>query len=893
MKTLGDQIRSQIWRSRILFSALAFGAGMTLGFLFTFLILISPIVSGIVDLLAPAQPLIQILLGVFLFLGAVGLGGAVAGALGGWALSRFSNATTAGRFLWRGALSFFLAQVLMAVPAIAVLAVVAFLNPDIDFSRSKLPLTLMYIGLIYGGIAGLIFGLLTAGLRRTLGVMVAAIVGFAVGGLLLGFTLRIIAGWDTGLWRLLGLLGGFFFFGAPGGATLAVAYMQIQDERRILADSRIKHLVRAGLALVIGAFVAIIISNLFTLGTVYTPDLDEQLVLPTVGTHWLAENEAPPGNATVATRVAEIRCLNNKINVTEAGEVKVKEGWTPCYADPLVAEAADGRSHAIWYSDEIQHALGGLTPGHFLLESILADDGWTEPAIVVEASTKVEPMLLRGGDQTLYLTWNEDGESYSFSMTPYSCDEPPAGNISQEVFEVVRQELYRHPEDPVAFCDNRFDRLHYTPNPTAPEIPFESTPLGAFDTTADLVRDAKYEVLFVTMQWDAPSEHDGPGDSLAQAIAELYRQVQTNPEQYPRGMTVRIMLGNLPETAVFSFAGQLHHVITDLKKAGVEVGQDPNVGWKVELANYTGSLPHAHSKFMVVDGKTAVVSGFNYSYLHLEDLHPHQQALGMTDMGIQMTGPVVQTVMAAYDDLWRNSERVICPGNPPSAAFLFRFFCTTEATDDSHVPEVLRFYPTEENVNSAFALHHTVAHLEADEALLAAIRAADEKIDLYQVNFSLNTPCLVLSMVSDLCNNEDFAPLYMLALRDAILENDIQLRVMMEESAMNGMENRDGIRWLQNQLEGTGKEDNLDLRFSAIKMHNKAVLVDDEFLAVGSQNFHWSAWGSPSLTEYTLATDDPKAVAEFLSEFRYWWDLAIPVKGIMRQEELLASDAVN
>ncbi len=217
-------------------------------------------------------------------------------------------------------------------------------------------------------------------------------------------------------------------------------------------------------------------------------------------------------------------------------------------------------------------------------------------------------------------------------------------------------------------------------------------------------------------------------------------------------------------------------------------------------------------------GKTAVVSGFNYSYLHLEDQHPHQQALGMTDMGIQMTGPVVQTVMAAYDDLWRNSERLTCPGNPPSAALLFRFFCKTEATDDSHVPEVLRFYPAEENVNSAFALHHTAAHLEADEALLAAIRAAEEKIDLYQVNFSLNTPCLVLSMVSDLCNDEDFAPIYMLALRDAILENDIQLRVMMEESAMNGMENRDGIRWLQNQLEGTGKEDNLDLRFSPIKM---------------------------------------------------------------------------
>ncbi len=86
-----------------------------------------------------------------------------------------------------------------------------------------------------------------------------------------------------------------------------------------------------------------------------------------------------------------------------------------------------------------------------------------------------------------------------------------------------------------------------------------------------------------------------------------------------------------------------------------------------------------------------------------------------------------------------------------------------------------------------------------------------------------------------------------------------------------------------------GKEENLDLRFSANKMHNKAMLVDREFLSVGSQNFHYSAWGSPSLTEYNMATDDPQAVEEFLTEYEYWWDLAIPVEDIMRQEDFLGS----
>ncbi len=147
----------------------------------------------------------------------------------------------------------------------------------------------------------------------------------------------------------------------------------------------------------------------------------------------------------------------------------------------------------------------------------------------------------------------------------------------------------------------------------------------------------------------------------------------------------------------------------------------------------------------------------------------------MTDMGLQMTGPVAQTVLAAYDDLWANSERVQCPLNPPPAALLFSIFCRSVPAEVEHVPEVLRFYPVEENENAAFALHHTLAHLESDEALLAAIGAARQSIDLFEVNFSLSSPCLVLAAVSDLCLQEDFAPVYMLALRDAVLENDVQI----------------------------------------------------------------------------------------------------------------------
>ncbi|MFN2134693.1 MAG: phospholipase D-like domain-containing protein [Candidatus Promineifilaceae bacterium] len=864
-------------------SALAFGAGMALGFIIVYFLLSSPLIRAIAALVEDGQPFVKVLFGIFLFLGTIGLGGALAGVMGGHALSRFSDAATEQRFQRRGAISFFVAHAVMALPALAMVGMVSFFNQDIDVSFSKLPMLFGLIGLLYGLLGGLLFGLQTAGLVRTLWVTLASMVGFGLGGLLLGLILRGAADLDPGFWRVLAVAAGFFLFGASGGGLLAFVYKGFQDQRKIFPASNIGNLARALLLVALLVLAVVAVSNLLTLVRINTPDLAEQLVLPTVGTQWLPMDNADVEGAMPASSVAQITCQDGRVFLPEAGGTVSKAEWAPCSADPVVAQASDGNLHAIWYTNQVGRVLNGTTMGHFLMETIQDDEGWSDPAIVAQTAEPVEPQLSSDAAGTLFLSWEENGEPQMLSMTPYSCEGLPAGDISQAVYEAVRQERFRPAGDPITYCDNRFDRLHFTPNPTAPDQPFEDTPLGAFDTVADAVRDAQYEVSFVVMQWDAPSEYDSPGDALARALADLYRKVEANPENYPRGMTVRIMLGNLPEPAVFSFADQLHHVIVDLQEAGVPTN-DEELGWQIQLADYTGSLPHAHSKFLVVDGRTAVAAGFNYSYLHLDDDYPHELAMGMTDMGLQMTGPVAQTVLAAYDDLWSNSERVQCPLNPPSAELLFSIFCRSVPTEVVHVPEVMRFYPVTENENAAFSLHHTLAHLESDEALLAAIGAAQQSIDLFEVNFSLNSPCLVLAVVSDLCLQEDFAPVYMLALRDAVLENDVQIRVMMEESAMNGIENRAGIFWLYKQLAAQGKEGNLDLRFSANKMHNKAMLVDREFLSVGSQNFHYSAWGSPSLTEYNLATDDPGAVAEFLTEYEYWWNQAIPVEEVIGQK---------
>jgi phosphatidylserine/phosphatidylglycerophosphate/cardiolipin synthase-like enzyme len=860
----------------ILSTAVAMGSGMALGFFLTYVLVQSPIIRAVAGFLPDSQPFIQLLFGIFLFLGALGLGGALMGVLGGHAISRFSRATSEGAFEWRGALSFFIAQALMALPALAIVAIVSFFNQDIDVNHGKLPAVFALVGVLYGLLGGLFFGLLTAGLRRTFWITLASAAGFGLGGLLLGIALRGAAEFGPGFWRLLIVSGGFFIFGAAGGAALALVYQGYQDQRTVFPDSAVgklaKYLFVGGILLL----VLIALSNVLDLIRIVRPNLATQLVLPTEGTGWVDAGGAT--GSVPATTSDEITCQDGRITLRGAEAESDIKAWAPCFADPLVSTDANAAQHAVWYTDRVARALNGETAGHFLVESILANGTWSTPAIVARTDQMVEPQLSGTDAGTLYLTW--DGAGQSLSMTPYYCDGPPEGAISQAVYAAVNTDRFHAPDDPIPYCGNRFDRMHFTPNPLAPGQPLEQTPLGAFNTLGDVISNAKYEVNLVNMQWDAPSEYESPGKGISRAVAELYEKVRAHPENYPRGMTVRILLGNLPEPAVLSLADQTHHVISDLRDEGVGPS-DAEIGWDIQLGNYQGNLPHAHSKILVVDGETAVAAGFNISYLHLDKSLPYYLDLGMTDMGLQMTGPVAQMVLTAYDDLWANSDRITCWGNAPASKLLFSLFCGTEPTVVYHPPEVLRFRVAEDNDRAAFALHHTSAHLESDEALLAAIGAAQETIDLFQVNFSLSTPCLVLSLISDYCTQDDFAPVYMLALRDAVINNDVHVRVMMEETAMNGVENRTGVIWLYKQLEAAGKEGNVELRFSSNKMHNKAMLVDQEFLVVGSQNFHYSAWGDPSLTEYNLATDDPGAVEQFLNEYEYWWDQAVPVREVI------------
>ncbi len=872
----------------MIFTGLAYGIGLAGGTVLAIFLLNNQVVEFFASFLDSIQLFLRLFFSIFLIFILVGFGGGVGGGIGGWGLGRVIDLEDKRRVIWRSATSFFITHAVLIIPFLLLTAIVGFLNANLDVQFSKLPQLFAFYGLIYGAVVGLLLGWLIVGFRQTLGVFLASTFGFAIGGFFAGAGLFWFSKLDDPgfIFTRLIIAGLIFLFGAAGGSAIGLAFQYTHEARSIFPKTRAWRWIRNIALFILAVILLSAFGKLIHTFTIRQVDLAQSLMLSTEGSHWQpvdttqtalsADGQQLEGHSR--SRFVEVLCddASGQINLEVAGSTQDLEGFPPCYSEPAVAEDSNGRLHLIWYSDETYRVTGTPSSGHFLLESIEQDSGWSEPAIIASPSGEVQPVLAPLADGRLQLVWDDQGSQQQLTYAVYNCDDAPLTDLGQVVYDVVRREEFRPASDPVPYCQNQFDQIIFTPNPTSPDNTAPKSEHGAFDRVAELVEEAEYEVLFVTMQWDAPSaDTTSPGDTLAQAVNTLYEKVKANPEAYPRGMTVRIMLGNIPDLAIFEPTSQITHLMQDLHDAGLRKMVDDEIGWRLELANYGGIWPHAHSKFVVVDGKVSVAAGFNYSYLHLDKDHPSGQGLDMTDLGIQITGPMAQSVMAAYDDLWTGSDHYTCSRFPPPIPYFWFLWCKSNPAQADHTPEVMRFYATDGDTN-AFALHHTMRFLESDEAILAAILGADETIDLYEVNFSLDLICIIATLVKGACDRGGLAPPYMQALLTAIVKNDVHIRVIGETSAMNGLENRIALNWLENELEQQGKTENLEFRFFNGKMHDKGALIDEELLIIGSQNFHWSAWDTPSLTEYNIATDDPEAVDGFLKEFEYQWERGIP-----------------
>jgi len=542
-----------------------------------------------------------------------------------------------------------------------------------------------------------------------------------------------------------------------------------------------------------------------------------------------------------------------------------------CRGNPSVAVGEDGRTHVAWQSGQVVDVLGTLRQENVLYESIGDGESWSEPAIVARLEAPSDYGMVSEPAGNLLLAWTGSDPPIHYAQQPqYECDPRKLSGTEAELYEVASLGGYRPQDDLIPFCQNKYEKMVFTPRVDPAFSDAEPTENGAYDDLAELLQSAEYEALFTTMAYEKEANEDSPGAVLAKGVVDLYEKVKANPEDYPRGMLVRILLGNSPSPSFeqLELDAGLWYVIHDLKEAGLEKMVDPELGWRVEVGNFAGRWPHSHVKTMIIDGETVVASGFNHEYKPLSKLHPSGKGKDDTDTGIVITGPVAQHSRVVYDQLWTGAIQRNCPDLTVSEIEL-RATCSDSRGVPDHPPEVMRYSPTEDDA-TVFSMFRNKVYDESDQQLLAAYLSAEESIDVAQAMFSMPLICN-LNHFFEVCDFGQALP-YMESLMDAA-ENGAKLRIVLTPYPIQNVENVIAMEIFNKEAAERGITRRVEIRMLDDLLHSKSALIDGEFVIVGSQNLHWSAFGKGvGLSEYSLGVSDPAAAEQYQRFFDYLWE---------------------
>lgn len=830
------------------------------------------------------------------------LGGFLIGGGGGWVLAGLLGTEKRLRLLVGSGLTFALSVSLLTLLFLLVTAFIALYNNFTSDPVSQYALLFGLYGFIFGLLTGLLLALTTVHLRHSWRVLLASIGGFTLGGVVMGLLVKLVnptAGYQahpvlTVIVLLLALAAPLFFGGGALGITYGWIGRRTQAAGQAVETAQNPRWQTVIVGVLGGAAVLWFISLLGSIDSflVINPaNLQTQLPVLTDGVAWsAAENislepgsdQLPPlgSEAVQVTGPDQLQyrawCSTDGVVNYQAGSQPVEQIALPgCQSAPVLAFGDRDQPHLVWYSREIADTNGIIRPASLLVESIRTAEGWSDAAIVAETDQPDYMSLLADASGNLQLAWAAENQApMAVIQEVYRCSPDDLSRLQRIGLETIIAGEFYPPGTQIPFCRNQFEEIIYTPNPQPVYSDEPITQNGGFDQLAELVDQAQFEFLFTTMQYEPDTDPPSPGSVLAQEIARLYQMVKANPQDYPRGMTVRIMLGNYPEMSDFTWGNQIVDVLADLRDAGVSEMVNPEIGWRLEVANFPGTYPHSHTKFVVVDGRTVAGVGFNYGYLHLPIDHPSGRGYDMLDLGLQISGPVAQLAISVFDDMWSGSNQIHCDSLSQQDENWLNTCQEKKAVAD-HTPEVLRtFLPAGGNSN-AFSLYRSQAFKETDQFVVATMSAAQDSVDLLHVNFSLDLVCMANVVFPELCTLENALP-YMTALLQAIETNGARVRVIMENTNSNGLENRVAARVFLDELAKRGLEDQAELRFYNGKLHAKGTLIDDSLLLIGSFNMHYSSWGENGLTEYVLTSDDPQAVAEFKALYEAKWAEAIP-----------------
>ncbi|BDP41278.1 hypothetical protein DAETH_12470 [Deinococcus aetherius] len=446
---------------------------------------------------------------------------------------------------------------------------------------------------------------------------------------------------------------------------------------------------------------------------------------------------------------------------------------------------------------------------------------------------------------------------------------PPASPLDRLLYERT------HGQGAALSCGNRVEGLLHFPNADPAYSAQPPRAGGAFELLDDEVRKTRDELLIANMLWD--DGPDAPGAGLARAVADLRRDLAAHPERHPRGLTVRLLLGNSIRLGdLLDPTANAYHAARHLLEAGVPLVGDTVPGWRLEIANYAYALPHSHVKLVVQDGETVLTGGFNVSLFHVPAQAPGGRGLDLADLAVRVHGPVARHAVATFRDGWRLSRGLTCRVNPTPATL--RRDCSF-SRPTSPWPLVWTGPAPAAGTARVYGLYRRSGYTDADDAVVALFGAARTSVDVMQSQVSGTLGCVGRLSEPGGCGPALGLPVWRAAVR-AIRERGVRLRLLLDYDPLLQAETLAFLRGLEAELAPLGLADHVQARWygPAGGLHTKAALIDAQMLTVGSQNLHHSAFGPLGLSEYTLATSDAGAIAEYRRMFAFEWGRSRPIR---------------
>ena len=380
---------------------IGFWLGSILGNIITYLIAVSGIVGWILGFVPQEQILVRLLFAIVLAFLTVGLGGVAAGVFNGWALNRIDTGGDRRRFMVGTGYAYGVGHGILLIPILLLISLIGLYNNGPKIQPQAYVLLFGLLGLIYGLIIGFIFSLLTVNFKRIWGVLLAVVVGYTLGGILLGLFLWRADLLSPGMVPLRVILRLFFvslLINIPAGALVGLAYHNLSQKRSNLGEEalkpgRLQQGIVIGVSLLILLAVVGFIRNAESFLTANPAATATQLTSETVGVHWIPPINLPIGSQSQALSPPDISSSPNGL----VGVVWSQE-----------QDQASDIFYAFWDED----------PG--------GEAVWSEPINISNSSSmrSSNPQLTMDRNSQAHLVWEEGDPSSETNQILYSrCQE--------------------------------------------------------------------------------------------------------------------------------------------------------------------------------------------------------------------------------------------------------------------------------------------------------------------------------------------------------------------------------------------------------------------------------------------------------------------------------------